>query len=259
MPAFSRSESFQPVRDQPISDQRDRDRPDSDGSFLPGGESFTWSGAFASAGEDMETSTDIRPDSCTDADIDTASFSYESALRAAIRFPVQGMASDAPDDLDSSLTLTPGSPASESLTSESPASELPAANRSASVTIRLSAAECAQLKQRAAEAGLTLSAYVRSCTFEAEALRSQVKQAVRELRGELRGELPAELRSGLPAHPGNDTGNDPGTEARRDRRAEAPEKKTPASEPFPPSAPAGESPRPWWQLRSSPKNLSVQA
>jgi len=52
----------------------------------------------------------------------------------------------------------------------------------ASITIRLSKAECDQLKNRAAAAGLTVSAYLRSCTFEAEALRAQVKQALAELR-----------------------------------------------------------------------------
>ena len=53
--------------------------------------------------------------------------------------------------------------------------------KSASITIRLSKAECAQLHQRAAEAGLTISAYLRSCTFEAESLRAQVKEALAEL------------------------------------------------------------------------------
>ena len=52
----------------------------------------------------------------------------------------------------------------------------------ASITIRLSKAECEQLQKRAAEAGLTVSAYLRSCTFEAEALRAQVKEALAELR-----------------------------------------------------------------------------
>lgn len=54
--------------------------------------------------------------------------------------------------------------------------------KSASVTIRLSQGECAQLKARAAEAGMTISAYMRSCTFEAEALRAQVKEALAALR-----------------------------------------------------------------------------
>ncbi len=54
--------------------------------------------------------------------------------------------------------------------------------RTVSVTIRLNKGECARLHQRAAEAGVTVSAYLRSCTFEAEALRAQVKEALAELR-----------------------------------------------------------------------------
>ena len=52
----------------------------------------------------------------------------------------------------------------------------------ASVTIRLSQEEDAQLRKRAAEAGLTVSAYLRSCTFEAERLRSLVKETLAELK-----------------------------------------------------------------------------
>jgi hypothetical protein len=52
----------------------------------------------------------------------------------------------------------------------------------ASITIRLSEAECAQLRQRAAEAGLTVSAYLRSCTFEAESLRALVRETMAQLR-----------------------------------------------------------------------------
>ena len=59
--------------------------------------------------------------------------------------------------------------------------------RSASVTIRLSKAECARLHQRAAEAGLTVSAYLRSCALEAEALRAQVKQALAEMKAGSKG------------------------------------------------------------------------
>ena len=51
-----------------------------------------------------------------------------------------------------------------------------------SITIRMSKADCEQLKRRAADAGLSMSAYLRSCTFEAEALRAQVKEALAELR-----------------------------------------------------------------------------
>jgi hypothetical protein len=52
----------------------------------------------------------------------------------------------------------------------------------ASVTIRMSEAECEQLHRRAAEAGVTISSYLRSCTFEAEALRAQVKETLAQLR-----------------------------------------------------------------------------
>ncbi len=62
--------------------------------------------------------------------------------------------------------------------------------RSASVTIRMSRTECAQLHQRAAEAGLTVSAYLRSCALEAEALRAQVKQAMAEIRTGSKGSNP---------------------------------------------------------------------
>ena len=54
--------------------------------------------------------------------------------------------------------------------------------KTASITIRLSDSECAQLRRRAAEAGLTISAYLRSCTLEVESLRAQVKETLAELR-----------------------------------------------------------------------------
>jgi hypothetical protein len=52
----------------------------------------------------------------------------------------------------------------------------------ASVTVRMSREEFIQLRARSVEANLTMSAYLRSCTFEAESLRAQVKQALAELR-----------------------------------------------------------------------------
>ena len=53
--------------------------------------------------------------------------------------------------------------------------------KKSSITIRMSEEECEQLHQRAAEAGVTVSAYLRSCTFEAEALRTQVKEVLSQL------------------------------------------------------------------------------
>jgi hypothetical protein len=68
--------------------------------------------------------------------------------------------------------------------------------KSASITIRLSKPECAQLHQRATAAGLTVSAYLRSCVFEAESLRAQVVETLAQLRS-----VPpaAALKSATPA------------------------------------------------------------
>lgn len=57
-----------------------------------------------------------------------------------------------------------------------------ASHKSASVTVRLTAEDNAQLHERAAAAGLTASAYLRSCLFEAESLRMQVKEALEQFR-----------------------------------------------------------------------------
>lgn len=59
-----------------------------------------------------------------------------------------------------------------------------------SITIRLSSTECEQLHQRAAEAGLSVSAYLRSCTFEAESLRALVKDTLAQLQAAQTKEKP---------------------------------------------------------------------
>jgi predicted DNA binding CopG/RHH family protein len=66
--------------------------------------------------------------------------------------------------------------------------------KDASITIRLSKAECAQLHRRASEAGLTVSAYLRSCTFEAESLRAMVKETLAQLRSATTEKNPAPAR-----------------------------------------------------------------
>jgi hypothetical protein len=115
---------------------------------------------------------------------DVTTLSYESALKAHSRYrpeldplppPAPAFVSDcAPPDSGSSFSIAAGNP--------HPAAVRPGDLKSASITIRMSEAECAQLKQRAAEAEMTISAYLRSCTFEAEALRGQVKEALAQLR-----------------------------------------------------------------------------
>ncbi len=62
-----------------------------------------------------------------------------------------------------------------------PSDTLAENRKSASITIRLSKPERALLHQRAAAAGLTVSAYLRSCFLDAENLRAQVKETLAQL------------------------------------------------------------------------------
>ena len=57
--------------------------------------------------------------------------------------------------------------------------------RHAVVSIRLNDAEIERLRQRAAESGISVSAYMRSCVLEAEHLRAQVKHALAEMRASM--------------------------------------------------------------------------
>jgi predicted DNA binding CopG/RHH family protein len=57
-----------------------------------------------------------------------------------------------------------------------------AETKAVSVTLRVSQQEANQLRKRAATAGLTVSAYIRSCVCEADLLRAQVKSALIEMR-----------------------------------------------------------------------------
>jgi predicted DNA binding CopG/RHH family protein len=135
---------------------------------------------------------------------DVATLSYERALRAHARYR-----SNHPGDQSLTLPFDPepfqsdkafsahASQAAPAVTQQAIASSSAQADpwaahgqataldrnlKSASITIRLSKAECAQLHKRAAEAGLTVSAYLRSCTFEAESLRALVKDTLAQLR-----------------------------------------------------------------------------
>jgi hypothetical protein len=148
---------------------------------------------------------------------DVATLSYERALRAHTRYR-------APDPTDRALTQPPdgerlrfdelhtdaGVSAARTATAQlafvPPAQvEAEAANEAstlneissahdrnlkcASITIRVTRAEFAKLRKRADEAGLTISAYLRSCTLEAESLRAQVKDTLAQLRSEAPKEL----------------------------------------------------------------------
>ncbi len=165
---------------------------------LPASSSFA--GVLAAlAGGRMQSSSRWEDDLERDLEPDVATLSYERALSSHARYRPDRSAdklgkSSAPRN--AAPTLRPES--APELASRAPAAQAAAQNPEAclprtpaaceekrmraSVTLRMSKAELAQLQQRAAEAGLTVSAYLRSCAFEMETLRAQVKQALAELR-----------------------------------------------------------------------------
>ncbi len=116
--------------------------------------------------------------SSSDLGEDAVSLSYERALRAHARYRPEDRNVQRNDASLLSSGQSGTGAASSALSAMAPERDL----RTASVTIRLSKAESAQLHQRAREAGLTVSAYLRSCALEAEELRAQVKQALAELK-----------------------------------------------------------------------------
>jgi hypothetical protein len=107
---------------------------------------------------------------------DVVTLSYEQAIRNHARYRADERG-ELPSPVVTETRTDEGPDAGRKLRDLTPRDL-----RTASVTIRLSKAECAQLHQRAAEAGLTVSAYLRSCVLEADALRAQVKQALAELK-----------------------------------------------------------------------------
>lgn len=124
---------------------------------------------------------------------DVATLSYERALRKHARYTAKdadGISTSQPHEVQSGRLIAAAQNETRArsrkrgplrhATAVVPMSERD--RKCASVTIRMSRAECEQLRERANEAGLTISAYLRSCTFEADALRAQVKQALAELR-----------------------------------------------------------------------------
>lgn len=124
----------------------------------------------------------------------------EFPLGAGISAPQSGVAQPGiVPEVDAELEADSGSPTGNEARSESDTNL-----KCASITIRVSKAECAQLRQRAAEAGLTVSAYLRSCTLEAEALRTQVKETLAQLRSETILEMkPKEIEAGAASPKGS--------------------------------------------------------
>ena len=88
----------------------------------------------------------------------------------------------ATDDRDNGPAYAEAEPVRSNVMRHSVALKRDRDRKCSSVTLRMSKAEGEQLRARAAEAGLTVSAYLRLCAFEAEALRAEVKEALAELR-----------------------------------------------------------------------------
>jgi len=130
----------------------------------------TFAGLLASlAAQPQPASPEWNDDQLAD---DVATLSYEKAMRT------HGY--DRPPAFNQGPA--PGSEWGQSRPDRSVSAPPDHSLKRASITIRLSEPECAQLRRRAAEAGLTVSAYLRSCTLEVESLRTQVKQTLAQLR-----------------------------------------------------------------------------
>jgi predicted DNA binding CopG/RHH family protein len=125
---------------------------------------------------------------------DVATLSYEKALKTHSRrsgYPVQRL-TDPENSTGNSIQGLEQEPRPSTNETAAQSQLLPlnssrrsderAHRKSASVTIRLGELENEQLHARAAEAGLSVSAYLRSCIFEVEELRSQVKQTLADMR-----------------------------------------------------------------------------
>jgi hypothetical protein len=118
-----------------------------------------------------QKSSEIWDDSALLDDVTT--ISYEQALRSHRRVP-------APASAQSPMLEDPSFASTAVSTTVSEAGIKH--RKTASITIRLTKTEEAQLHERAAAAQLSISAYLRSCIFEAESLRAQVKEALSQMK-----------------------------------------------------------------------------
>jgi hypothetical protein len=134
--------------------------------------------AFAGLLASLATSSKPSPSQWDDALADDiATITYEQALRPHLTYQPPPT-----DPRSAAAEIEPAPPARSSGSGHSTSQPSKERLKTASITIRLSEAECEQLRQRAAEAGLTVSAYLRSCTLEVDSLRAQVKEALVQIR-----------------------------------------------------------------------------
>jgi|KBSSwiStaDraftv2_1062776.scaffolds.fasta_scaffold52531_3 hypothetical protein len=109
---------------------------------------------------------------------DVATITYEQALRTARQSRAsQPPLTDQPLDNDIHTSASLSVPVCKPQNTQ-----LQKKHRTASITIRVTSEEQAQLHERAAAAQLSVSAYLRSCIFEAETLRTQVKEALAQMQ-----------------------------------------------------------------------------
>jgi hypothetical protein len=167
----------------------------------PSPTSSSFAGLLATLASPRPAAEDESLWTTSDLGEDVATLSYERAMRTLARYrpaerlvdreddpgyglpmPPAGSEADAGADAgietDAACAAYTASAATPPPTGAAPDRDL----RSASVTIRMSKAECAQLRERAAEASLTVSAYLRSCALEVDALRAEVKKTLAELK-----------------------------------------------------------------------------
>lgn len=110
---------------------------------------------------------------------DTLSLSYEEALKKHARRPLAEEMMRIGELAAAELETRRVSSATQTF---APTTAPLANTKAASITLRMSKDESDILRKRAAAAGITISAYIRSCIFEAEELRAQVKNALAEIR-----------------------------------------------------------------------------
>jgi len=141
---------------------------------------------FAAPGDKLPPARDL--DGLAD---DVATLSYEQALRSRSRpHPVPHTADHKRALKSAPIPKHPIQPTVERTASgvtagpPSTSGSQTSGRRCSSVTVRLSSPESEQLHLRAAEAGLNVSAYLRSCAFEVETLRAEVKATLAQLRSQ---------------------------------------------------------------------------
>jgi hypothetical protein len=155
-------------------------------SFPAPKEASTFASLLASLTGGTNKSSDLWDDSALADDVST--ISYEQALRSHRRVPPA-----------ESLTVYKAADKQACTAAEPAAATARKKRKTASITIRLTREEETQLHDRAAAAQLSVSAYLRSCIFEAESLRAQVKEALLQIRSTAQADPSSQSQSRPPS------------------------------------------------------------